>query len=192
MGMARDEALFLRRMRAALAATPPALRQGRPAAVLMPLLMVEGGLHFLFTVRPLSMPTHAGDICFPGGSLRTGEDARAAALREAREEVGLAPEQVTPLGFLPPRRTGSGHVIAPLLGLVAAGASLSPCPREVAEMFTAPLAHFLDAANYAREEMTVRGQRRAYWVVRWRDRRIWGATAGMLKRLQELARDDGD
>ncbi len=181
-------ALALRKL--SLAAPDMRAARGKPAAVLVPLLPVENTLHLLFTVRPLTMPTHAGDVCFPGGSLREGEDARAAALREAQEEVGLHPEHITPLGFLPLRETGSGHVIAPLVGLAERGAAITPCAREVAEVFTAPLAHFLDAANYAREEMTVHGRRRAYWVVRWQNRRIWGATAGMLKTLQEITSAD--
>ena len=187
-----SEDAILRRLRERLSAAPPPLLGGRPAAVLMPLMPLHGRWHFLFTVRPLTMPTHAGDICFPGGGLRAGEDAQAAALREAEEEVGLAPEEVTPLGFLPPQPTGSGHVIAPLLALVAEGARPRPCPREVAEIFTAPLSHFLDPAHYGRERIVVRGRERTYWVVRWRDRRIWGATAAMLKRLQELAGDEDD
>ena len=185
-----DRLLALAQRRLAPAAPKVHAASGKPAAVLVPLLPVEDTLHLLFTVRPLTMPTHAGDICFPGGSLREGEDARAAALREAQEEVGLTPESITPLGFLPLRETGSGHVIAPLVGLVQRGAAITPCAREVAEVFTAPLAHFLDAANYAREEMTVNGRRRAYWVVRWEDRRIWGATAGILKTLQEIVSAD--
>jgi 8-oxo-dGTP pyrophosphatase MutT (NUDIX family) len=192
MRMQPDIDRFLRLARQRLAPAAPDVRAagGRPAAVLVPLLPVADTLHLLFTVRPLTMPTHAGDICFPGGSLRAGEDARAAALREAHEEVGLSPESIAPLGFLPLRKAGSGHVIAPLVGLVRRGAALTPCPREVAEVFTAPLAHFLDADNYAREDIDVGGRRRAYWVVRWRQRRIWGATAGMLKTLQEMASAD--
>lgn len=192
MILSLPEDAILHRLRERLATTPPPLRGGRPAAVLMPLVREAGCWHFLFTVRPLTMPTHAGDICFPGGGLCPGEGALEAALREAREEVALAPEALTPLGFLPPQPTGSGHVIAPLLALVKEGARPCPCPREVAEIFTAPLSHFLDPAHYAREEMLVRGQRRAYWVVRWQDRRIWGATAAMLKRLQEMVGDDGE
>ena len=189
MGIQPDTDRFLAQARRRLSPAAPDVRaaHGKPAAVLLPLLPVEDTLHLLFTVRPLTMPTHAGDICFPGGSLREGEDARAAALREAEEEVGLAPERITPLGFLPLREAGSGHVIAPLVGLVAHDAAIAPCPREVAEVFTAPLSHFLDAANYVREKATVNGRQRLYWVVRWEDRRIWGATAGILKTLQEMA-----
>ncbi len=178
---------FLRRARAQLAVQPPALdaAMGRPAAVLMPLLPVRGALHFLFTVRPASMPSHAGEICFPGGRLKPGEDALAAALREAEEEVGIAPEQVQPLGFGAPRKTGSGHVIAPLLGVVAADCSIAPCQREVAEVFTVPLSHFLDAAHFVRERRRAGGQWREYWAVPWQGRRIWGATAAMLHDLME-------
>ncbi len=178
---------FLRRARARLPGEPPVLdaAMGRPAAVLMPLIPVAGMLHFLFTVRPATMPSHAGEICFPGGRLKAGEDALAAALREAEEEVGISPEQVQPLGFGAPRKTASGHVIAPLLGLVEAHCCIRPCAREVAEVFTAPLSHFLDAANFVRERRRAGGQWREYWVISWQGRCIWGATAAMLHDLME-------
>ncbi len=165
---------------------PPARARGlRPAAVLMPLLHVNDALHLLFTVRPAGMPSHAGEVCFPGGGVKAGEDALRAALREAREEVGIALEQVEVLGFCDAQVTGSGHVIAPLLGLVAADCAIAPCPREVAEVFTAPLAHFLDVANYRVERRLVRGRWRDYRVVRWDGHVIWGATAAILWRLRE-------
>jgi 8-oxo-dGTP pyrophosphatase MutT (NUDIX family) len=179
--------VILKTARARLASAPPVLdaRQGRPAAVLMALTDVEGAWHVIFTRRSGDLPDHAGEVSFPGGRLRAGEDALAAALREAEEEIGLKPELVEVIGFGDVCRTGSGHVIAPLLGLVRQKCVISPCPREVAEVFTAPLTHFLKAENYSREEMLVRGQRRQYWVVRWRQRRIWGATAAILWRLRE-------
>ena len=191
----RDLEDFIARARAALTPQAPDLEAapGRPAAVLMPLLRMRGTLHFLFTVRPVTMPSHAGEICFPGGRLRAGEGALTAALREAQEEVGIAPDAVTPIGFCPLRTTGSGHTIAPLLGLVAEDTRIRPCPREVAETFTAPLAHFLQPENYRLERARVRRkpwkgeprreQTRLYRVIYWRNRRIWGATAGMLHDL---------
>ena len=188
---APDEILekdFPARARAVLSPHAPDLARlaegARPAAVLMPLLRVEGAWHLLFTVRPADMPTHAGEICFPGGRLKPGEMPLAAALREAHEETGIDPAHVTPIGFCAPRRTGSGHVIAPLLGMVTQGARIHPCPREVAEVFTAPLAHFLHPANYRRECVQWRGQARAYWIIDCNGRRIWGATAAILHDLQ--------
>lgn len=180
---------FPARARTTLSAEAPDLaglgKGARPAAVLMPLLRVDGAWHFLFTVRPASMPDHAGEICFPGGRLKPGELPLDAALREAEEEVGITPACVSPIGFCAPRLTGSGHIIAPLLGMVKEQARIRPCPREVAEVFTAPLAHFLRPANYHRERMEVRGRLREYWVIPWRDRRIWGATAAILHDLAQ-------
>ncbi len=186
---------FPARARAALSAEAPDLaglgKGARPAAVLMPLLRMDGQWHFLFTVRPATMPDHAGEICFPGGRLRPGESPLEAALREAEEEVGIAPACVSPIGFCAPRLTGSGHIIAPLLGVVKGEARILPCPREVAEVFTVPLSLFLDMANYHRERMEVRGRLREYWVIPWRRRRIWGATAAILHDFMRRMAGDG-
>jgi len=183
--------LFLRRARKRLARRPPVLdaAQGRPAAVLMALTEVAGAWHFIFTRRAAALPDHAGEVSFPGGRLRAGEDARAAALREAHEEIGLPPAAVQVIGFGDVCATGSGHVVAPVLGLVRAPVELRPCPREVAAIFTAPAAHVLNAANYRCARRFHRGKWREYWSIPWGGHDIWGATARMLRQLTERLHD---
>ncbi len=184
---------FPRRCRRVLAARAPcALGRGaRPAAVLMALTPVARGWRLIFTRRSDDLPHHGGEICFPGGGLRPAESPREAALREAREEIGLDPRLVEVLGFGGARRTGSGHVVVPVVARLLAPPRLTPCPREVAEIFSAPLAHFLDPANYRRERRFWRGAWRDYWVVRWKEREIWGATAGMLRDFMRRVRGEG-
>lgn len=89
----------------------------RPAAVLI-LLWDEGGSpSSLVTVRSTSMPTHAGEVSFPGGGLKPDEDYAAAALREAQEEIGLDPNTVQIIGRLDDAWSGAGFALAPMIGV---------------------------------------------------------------------------
>ena len=104
-----------------------------PAAVLFPILDRADGPSVLLTQRTEALKHHPGQISFPGGRVEA-EDAspQATALREAWEEIGLAPERVDVLGYLPDYRTGTGYRITPVVGRIALPIELRPDPREVA------------------------------------------------------------
>lgn len=158
-----------------------------PAAVLVPLVERPGGLRVVLTRRTDHLRVHAGQISFPGGRIEAGDAcARAAALREAEEEIGLAPSQVEVLATLPRYRTGTGFVITPLAGLVAAQAVFRADPFEVAEVFEVPLAFALDPANHRLMEHVARGHRYLLYSIPYMNYFIWGATAGMLRDLGRL------
>lgn len=182
------------RLRRALALPPPPdllpgdLHEGSegpatPAAVLVAVTRREQpGL--LLTVRREHLRTHAGQIAFPGGRIdQTDADAAAAALREAEEEIGLAPDAVTLWGKADPYRTITGYDVLPIVGEVAPDLPLVPHEQEVADWFEAPLAFLLDPANQRLMEADFRGARRTYYEIPWQGRRIWGATAAMLVNL---------
>lgn len=161
------------------------------AAVLVPILAREPEPTLLLTVRTSHLEHHAGQICFPGGRIEAEDaNAAAAALREAQEETGLDPARVEVLGSLSPYDTVTGFRIHPVVGWVEPPAALRPDPFEVAELFEVPLGFALDAANYRRESREWRGRRRWYWVLPWRDRYIWGATAGILHNLAAVLEGD--
>ncbi len=183
---------ILRRLARRLAPDAPDLSRvrGRRAAVLVPLVERAEGFDVLLTRRSGGMPAHAGEIAFPGGGMAAGETALQAALRETREEVGIGADFITPLGFLPAHGTATGFVIAPLVGVVGAGHPVCACAREVAEVFTIPLAFFMDGRNHRREEIFWRGRMRRYWVMQYGGYRVWGATAAILRRMWELAHDE--
>jgi 8-oxo-dGTP pyrophosphatase MutT (NUDIX family) len=182
-----------RRLRAALAAAPlePPLEGDLPelraeatnqAAVLIAITdRTEPGL--LLTVRREHLRTHAGQIAFPGGRIETGEDATAAALREAHEEVLLDPSAVEVVGAIEPYRTVTGFVVTPVLGVVPPDLPLTPHEHEVAELFEAPLRFLLDPANQLRQSGLFQGRERHYYEILWNGRRIWGATAAMIVNL---------
>jgi 8-oxo-dGTP pyrophosphatase MutT (NUDIX family) len=183
----------LDRLRAALVLDPPAgllvgdLVEGSPdeaqqAAVLVAITdRQEPGV--ILTVRREHMRTHAGQVSFPGGRLDPGEDAVAAALREAEEEIGLPPGQVGIWGAADPYRTVTGFAVTPVLGLVPPDLPLAPHEHEVADWFEAPLSFLLDPANQQRMTAEFQGRARNYYQIDWQGRRIWGATAAMLVNL---------
>jgi 8-oxo-dGTP pyrophosphatase MutT (NUDIX family) len=153
-----------------------------PAAVLVAITdRREPGL--ILTLRHADMRTHAGQVAFPGGRIDDGEDAQAAALREAWEELGLDPREVEPIAALDPYRTVTGYAVTAVVGVVPPDLPLSPHEREVADWFEAPLAFVLDPANQQRHSALFEGRMRHYYRIDWNGRNIWGATAAMLVNL---------
>ncbi len=162
-------------------------RPTRHAAVLVPILLRDQPT-VLLTRRADQLSSHAGQVAFPGGKVDDGdEDAVAAALREAEEEVGLAPERVEVLGLLPDYLTGSAYRITPVVGLVRPDAVLRPNPQEVAELFEVPLAFLMDPANHRRHALDWEGRPLNWLAMPYADgkdeRFIWGATAALLRNL---------
>jgi len=153
------------------------------AAVLVPIVLAEE-LTVLLTQRSHDMAKHAGQISFPGGKLEPGDaGAVACALREAREEIGLAAHYVEPLGFLDAYRTGTGYEISPVVALVQPGFGLSLDQAEVLEVFEVPLRFLMNPENHQKLSREWRGRRRTFYAMVYEGRYIWGATAGMLKNM---------
>lgn len=162
--------------------------QARPrlAAVLVPIVAHRSGATVLLTERTSGLRDHSGQIALPGGKIDPGDASpRAAALREAEEEIGLAPGRVTPLGYLDPYLTGTGFLVVPTVAMVEAPLSLTLNPREVAAAFEVPLPFLMDPANHQRHERTLGGRARRFYAMPFAERFIWGATAGMIRNLYE-------
>jgi 8-oxo-dGTP pyrophosphatase MutT (NUDIX family) len=166
-------------------ADPALAVRARAAAVLLPIVDRPGGLSMLLTLRAADLRAHSGQVAFPGGKIDAGETPLEAALREAREEIGLEERFVEPLGWLDPYLTGTGFRIAPLVALVDPAFALKLNRREVDEVFETPLAFLMDAANHRLEEREWQGRRRKYYAMPYQGRYIWGATAGILRNLHE-------
>ena len=156
-----------------------------PAAVLVAFLLgPTPGV--LLTKRTAHLNKHAGQVSFPGGRIDPGDPTpEAAALREAEEEIRLAPTDVEIVGRLGDYVTGTGYRITPVLGLLPEGKTLAdlalhPSPDEVEDIFALPMSVLLDPAAPARRRSELRGRWREFWVWPHPDHYIWGATAAIL------------
>lgn len=157
------------------------------AAVLIPITdRARPGV--ILTQRVETLRKHAGQVAFPGGRIDPGEDAITAALREAEEEVALPVSSVEVIGPTDRYRTGTGYTITPIVGVVPPDLPLHPNEGEVASVFEVPFDFLLDPANHRERTIDWQGAERTYWEMTWEDRRIWGATAGMIVNLSRRLR----
>ncbi len=124
-------------------------QSARRAAVLVPLFFQDSEYHVLYTLRPTSIGTHSGEVAFPGGRYQQDDDSLLqTALREAHEEVGLKSEDVQVLGPLDDLRTRStNYLVTPYVGIIPQAYPYRPDPREVAEIFSVPLAFLQNPDN---------------------------------------------
>lgn len=157
------------------------------AAVLVPITDRERP-GVILTQRTETLRQHAGQVAFPGGRLDPGEDAIAAALREAKEEVALPPAQVAVIGTTDDYRTGTGYHITPVVGIVPPDLPLIPAEAEVASVFEVPLDFLLDPDNQRAASARWQGRERRFFELTWEGRRIWGATAGIIVNLSRRLR----
>lgn len=179
---------------------PFTIRASAPAAVLMPLVQRPSGLSVLLTERSTELPTHSGQVAFPGGKVDPDDaDAIHAALRETEEEVGLTPNFIDVLGALPVYETGSQFIITPVVALVREGFVLHPNAAEVARTFEVPLTFLMDPRHHLRHRLEWNGGTREWYSMPYAppcrnsgqhgspntgtEHFIWGATAGMLRNL---------
>lgn len=159
-------------------------RRAKDAAVLIAVTdRAEPGI--ILTQRPQDMRDHPGQVAFPGGKLDPGEDAIAAALREAHEELALDPATVRLIGTTDLYRTGTGFNVTPVLGVVPPDLVLTPNPAEVDEWFEAPLSLVLDQSLWTRHAIEWRGATRHYLEMNWQGFRIWGVTAAIIYNLSQ-------
>jgi 8-oxo-dGTP pyrophosphatase MutT (NUDIX family) len=158
-------------------------RPTRTAAVLVPLLDLPEP-EIVFTRRADHLPQHPGQVSFPGGAAEENDSSAVqTALREAQEEIGLPPEVAQPIGFLDRMDTISDYRVLPVVALVTPPVIWKPDPREVAEVFTVPLAIVLDTERYEIRIVVRDGEEYPIYTLRWQGHIIWGATAAMLLNL---------
>ena len=163
-------------------------REGqRKAAVLMPLVLRDEW-HIILTQRPETMPSHAGQIAFPGGKAESGESIAQTALRETDEEIGVGSAQIDLIGRLPSFNASGSYRVTPFVGVVSPEAVVVPDPREVESVFEVPLAFLMNPENHIRREVFFDNENHILFDMPYdepdgRHRNIWGMTAMTIYRL---------
>jgi 8-oxo-dGTP pyrophosphatase MutT (NUDIX family) len=159
--------------------TPNRMRGGRPAAVLVPLVELDGAAHLWLLRRPDAMRSHAGQVAFPGGKTDKADlTPRATALREAEEELGIDQARVDVLGQLDDYLTITGFVMTPILAWLPPDMTMTPNAAEVARVFAAPLSTFFGPRSglFPRRGWTYDGEL------------VWGATAAVVGGLIDVVK----
>lgn len=154
-----------------------------PAAVLIPLFETDGDVSVILTKRPDTMPSHQGEIAFPGGKHdpAVDNDLRATALREAREEIGLDPDAVEIVARLEGIGTvASRFTITPFVGFLAGRPLLTPDPREVVRVFEVPLSELMADGVFREERWDTWRNDLDIHFYELVDETVWGATARIL------------
>lgn len=177
----------------AVAAYTPetAADESEEAAVLVPVVRTEAGDELLFTERTADLPTHPGEMSFPGGGREPADaDLRETARREAHEEVGIDPAATDIVGRLDDVRSHFRYLVRPYVATVP-DREYAPASGEVARVVRASVAHLTDPANYARERRVhpEEGPFSFHVFTLASDAVVWGLTGRILAELLAVATD---
>lgn len=173
-------------LRERLSSPPPrrlAASDLRQASVLVPLYVDAGELWTVLTKRTDTLPSHRGQIAFPGGGRELKEDPWAAALRETQEEIGLDPKIVLKLGELDEVESPAGFRVIPCVGAVPYPHKTQPNEAEIAEVFSLPLSAFANPKMVEERDVLINGVQRRLLIYHIGSRQIWGLTARVLQNL---------
>lgn len=166
-----------------------ALEGFKAAGVLVPLCVVNEEIRVVLARRTQRVPHHKGQVCFPGGSRDQRDiDLYATALREAKEELGIRPEDVEFLGAMEAVPTATGFFIQPFVGKIPPNSAFVADDFEIADVFDVPFSVFTDFSMYRAAEIAFRGKPNSVYFLDYEHHVIWGATACILRSLAEIAR----
>ena len=158
------------------------------AAVLIPLIPVDGRWHLLFSRRSMDLSAHRGQISFPGGRVDNGEALVDAALREMHEEVGIDPSIVEVIGRLDDMVTISGFLVAPFVGVVATRPEYVLQESEVDEIFEVPVEDLLEEGLPEVRYVHHKGSEYPAYFYPTELMEIWGLTGRILKAFLDVVR----
>ncbi len=158
----------------------------RNSAVLIPLLRIGQDIQIILTQRSNNLPSHAGQISFPGGKVDTKDQSPVeTAYREASEEIGLSRDEIEHLGYLDITTTGTNFMILPVVASISNNFVPKLNNDEVESLIHLPLNYIADVNNLKTMNKVINGEDRTFFVYEYDNYFIWGATARLLKALSE-------
>ena len=159
----------------------------KPSAVLVPIFLKAGQYHLIFIQRTERVKEHKGQISFPGGSYKKADGIlENTALREAEEEIGLAPYDVWVLGELDDKTTfSSNYVISPFVGLIPYPYDFKPDKWETEELIEVPISTLLAKGCFCEEMIILKGREIPSYF-KLGNKVIWGATSQILEQFLEI------
>ena len=162
----------------------------KAAAVLIPIQERPDGEYLVLTKRGDNMPTHKGQIAFPGGRMHVGDtDLVATALRESHEEIGIVPEHVRVLGRLDEFTAGYGIVVTPVVGVIPPQYDFCVDPAETSAIASVPIRSLMEPGTYIKNAHLSPGGHPSYHFYVNNGWDVWGVTARILVQFLELAYD---
>lgn len=168
---------------------PPA-HNAKHAAVLILLYQCGFDWRLPLILRPITMPSHAGQVSLPGGEIEEGESIEEAAIRECQEELGVSGKQTQLLGRLTATYVfASNFVVTPCVAWTRERPAFVPNPDEVANLLEPRLVDLRNTEHRGSHIIERRGMTfRAPYIV-YDNHRIWGATSMILAELLAVAQD---
>jgi len=183
--------MFAHKISSALISRTPEIITGnglKPAAVLIPIQERADGDYIVLTKRGDDMPTHKGQIAFPGGRVHVGDaDLIATALRESQEEIGVDPEHVRVLGRLDEFTAGYGIVVTPVVGVIPSPYDFRIDPAETSAVASVPIRSLMEPGTYVKNAHLSPGGHPSYHFYISNGWDVWGVTARILVQFLELA-----
>jgi len=183
--------MFAHKISSALISRTPEIIRGnglKPAAVLIPIQERADGEYIVLTKRGDDMPTHKGQIAFPGGRVHVGDaDLIATALRESQEEIGVDPEHVRVLGRLDEFTAGYGIVVTPVVGVIPSQYDFRLDPAETSAVASVPIRSLMEPGTYVKNAHLSPGGHPSYHFYISNGWDVWGVTARILVQFLELA-----
>lgn len=162
----------------------------KPAAVLIAIQERADGDYVVLTKRGDNMPTHKGQIAFPGGRAHAEDaDLVATALRECHEEIGVVPEHVRVLGRLDEFTAGYGIVVTPVVGVIPPQYEFLLDLAETSAVASVPIRSLMEPGTYVKNAHLSPGGHPSYHFYVNNGWDIWGVTARILVQFLELAYD---
>jgi 8-oxo-dGTP pyrophosphatase MutT (NUDIX family) len=165
-------------------------------AVLIPLIPVHPAngnragvedYEVVYTLRSEDLPSHKGQVAFPGGKKSGDEELLQTALRESSEEIGIVPSDVEVIGCLDDVSTMAGQfVITPWVGLLPAGYEFRANPFEVADIFTVRLSELGNPRHHAQTTREWNGNTYEISIITAGRHEIWGATHQITRNFLDV------